>query len=265
MTNLQSTKEAVNFTITIHGFYSQDTIVNQMTFQRIFLPGGSLLDSVGKPELPYYSTLLAIPACDSIQFKIQPVDSTALSGYNIFPTPKIQYDSIIKDLVMTFFMDPDAYSQNDFSPVNTCTTGKAGALRDQLLGRLNFYPIKVNPIAQQLFIYKQTNVKITFVNPSTDINTDVGLFGNIANKTLLNYSLNSRHAKEVDNPNITGTVSWITSLTNAYTISADYVIITDPQFFYPNDTTTPLYKFAKYRSQHNNYDVAIISAQSARF
>jgi hypothetical protein len=122
ITNLQSTREALNFTVTLHGFYSQDTTVNSMTFQRIFLPNGSLLDSVGTPEIPFYTTLLAIPACDSIQFNIEPLDSTTLLGYNIFPTPEIQYDSIIKELVMKFFMDPGAYSQNDFLPVNTCIT-----------------------------------------------------------------------------------------------------------------------------------------------
>jgi hypothetical protein len=264
ITKLSSTSTELSFNVVFHGFYLADTVVNSTVFKKIFMQGCRLPDAVGKPELPYYTKLFAMPDCDSIHIDVNAEDSAIFGGYTVFPVPYSLYDSLTNGTTMVFTMDSSAYSQNFYSPVNISIANKDGSLRDQKLGRISCFPFKYNPVTGSLIAYKSIIVKIIFRNPISDVNTDVGIFGNIANKTLFNYSLNSRSAKEVDRPELPGTVTWITNLpSNAGSIVADYLIIANSEFFHPNDFTTYLGKFAKYRAEHNNYDVAIINAASA--
>ena len=262
--DIKSTMQELSFIVKFHGFFSSDTIINSQQFQRIYFPNSNNIDSIGKPELPIYSKLFAMPDCDSIKVDIEFIDSTLLDEYNIFPTPKYIYDSSENSFLPSFYIDSISYEQNSFIPFNIINIKNYGSLREQKLGIFNFYPLKYNPFTDQLIAYKQIFIKVSFINPSTQINVEVGLFGNIANKTLLNYSLNSRKANSNENPNISGQVYWITDLSNASTIPGDYLIITDEQFWDPENTEAPLYKFAHYRADHNNLDIAIIKNSDAK-
>jgi hypothetical protein len=83
ITNLNSSAKVLSFNVVLHGFYYCDTVVNSIEFKRIFMQGCTLPDSIGKPELPYYNKLFAMPVWDSISIEVKAQDSALFGGYTI--------------------------------------------------------------------------------------------------------------------------------------------------------------------------------------
>src|ERR1035437_3610995 len=215
--NIQSNSKQLSFDVNVHGIYIKDSLVKNTLFERVGLPGADPLDSIGKPEVSYYSKLLAIPQCDSMILTIVPMDSVELTNFILYPRPLFQFDSIQNLTVEVFDLDSNAYSNNSFYPNATCLVQNYTSLRDQNLGRITYYPMKYNPVTQSLIIYTTFHVNIAFINPSTDVNIDVGMFGNVASTTLLNYTLTTRHAVP-GTQNIPGSVRWKDPIGRADTI-----------------------------------------------
>ena len=86
---LRSDSLLVEFEVMVPGMY--DTQID--TFNRVEIKGHTKLDSVGFPEVPVVSFLVAIPYCDSINLTINPLDSSLFSGYNIYPAPEFVKDT----------------------------------------------------------------------------------------------------------------------------------------------------------------------------
>ncbi|MCL2289979.1 MAG: T9SS type A sorting domain-containing protein [Bacteroidetes bacterium] len=66
MNLLTSNAQTVSFEITIPGVYTKDTVVNGVTFTRLTLPGGSIANSAGSPEIPVFNYKVAVPVCTAI-------------------------------------------------------------------------------------------------------------------------------------------------------------------------------------------------------
>jgi hypothetical protein len=61
---IQSNNSFVEFEVTIPGMNSND--VN--SFQRVSIPEHTKTDSIGNPEVPIISFLIAIPECDNVNY-----------------------------------------------------------------------------------------------------------------------------------------------------------------------------------------------------
>ena len=85
---LSSTDSVVEFGVIVPGMF--ETSID--SFNRINIKEHSRLDSVGFPEIPVVSFLVAIPDCDSVNLIINPLDSSQFNGFNIYPSP----DMLIK-------------------------------------------------------------------------------------------------------------------------------------------------------------------------
>ena len=79
----------VKFNVTIPGIFK--TTID--TFNRVEIKEHSKMDSVGYPEMPVVSFLVAIPECDSVNLAIELVDSIQFSDYNIYPAPELVADT----------------------------------------------------------------------------------------------------------------------------------------------------------------------------
>jgi len=82
---LVSNDTLVKFTISIPGMF--ETVVD--TFSRVNIKEHARMDSVGLPEIPIVSFLVAIPDCDSINLQLALMDSINLTNYNIYPAPQL--------------------------------------------------------------------------------------------------------------------------------------------------------------------------------
>ncbi|MBN1199821.1 MAG: hypothetical protein JXA23_10750, partial [Bacteroidales bacterium] len=256
---ISSTNQQVRFDIMIPGMYQEDTIIDQITYQRLLIPQTGTWGVPGYPELPSLSKLIAVPECDSITISFQVLDSVVLSSYLVFPKPDIIEDTIHSGLIEVFFKNDSIYGLNATFPYFNDEIIESGYFRNQPTIRIAGYPMHFNPALQQLVVYTHIDVTLTFQNPQGVVNVDNGLFNGIAQGTLLNYALD----KNIAPPYPTAQIQWITMSdpVEADNIYADYLIITDAQFFTPQHSQA-LQEIASHRASYNGYQIAIVNVQN---
>ncbi len=79
-----SSSYLVEFELEIPGMNSRDVDI----YNRINIPEHTSMDSVGFPEVPYVSYLIAIPECDNVNFNVTVLDSVVIDSMYIYPAPE---------------------------------------------------------------------------------------------------------------------------------------------------------------------------------
>lgn len=264
---ISSDNQSVSFSAEICGMFQTDTMVNNSLFQRIIIPDGGRLNIKGHPEMPYIRQLIAIPECDSVILQVEINDSTTIEDSYIYPAPDYQEvinpDSTI-NIEEVFAFDSITYNINQFNPEVNAEIHSMGYFRDQKYAEIYLYPICFNPVSEEIKVDMNYDITLTFVNPITSENVNVGIFNNIATHTMLNYKSTGISAVINDNVNHDGTIDWIilTDPSQASTIVADYLIICAQPFFQPNNPESELLKIASHRAQYNGFDVAIVEVSN---
>lgn len=86
---VKSTDTIVEFKMDVPGMFS--TVID--TFNRVQIKDHTRMDSVGYPEMPIISYLVAIPTCDSVIMNIELSDSIKYSNMKIYPAPELAPDT----------------------------------------------------------------------------------------------------------------------------------------------------------------------------
>lgn len=79
----------VEFDLLVPGMFS--TAID--SFNRVQIKEHLKLDSVGYPEIPVVSYLVAIPECDSVNLEITLLDSIKIDDIFIYPAPELVPDT----------------------------------------------------------------------------------------------------------------------------------------------------------------------------
>ncbi|MCF8379153.1 MAG: T9SS type A sorting domain-containing protein [Bacteroidales bacterium] len=254
---LKSTDTIVEFEINVPGMFS--TAID--TFNRVLIKEHSRMDSVGYPEIPIISYLVAIPSCDSVILNIEVSDSIKYTNMNIYPAAEIVEDSTgdgVKYLREEFEYNEVAYSNNSFFPGIFAETLEKGNVRTQHCISVRIFPVQFNPALHEINAYSKIKVTLTFENPTGQVNENVGIFNEMLGNTMINYFSNGLNAS-VSCGAGDGTCHedfWITSLPNdKIDDPCDYLIITPAGFF----GNTDINSLAMHREMFNGFDVKIVS------
>ena len=198
----QSNDTIVEFHVIIPGMH--ETPID--SFNRVNIKEHVRLDSVGYPEIPVVSFLVAIPDCDSINLVINPLDSSQFNGFNIYPAPEMVPDTTPEGYVYLreeFTYDQVAYSNDNWFPGLLGNEVDHGAIRAQSVIRILIYPVQFNPVKKIIKAYSEYNISITFNNATGTINNDVGIFNEMLGNSLINYESNGLNAS------VSCQVSWV--------------------------------------------------------
>jgi len=79
-----STSFLVEFELEIPGMNSRDVD----NYNRVNIPEHAKMDSIGFPEVPYVSYLIAIPECDNVNLNVTVLDSVVIVSRYIYPAPE---------------------------------------------------------------------------------------------------------------------------------------------------------------------------------
>jgi len=104
------------------------------------------------------------------------LDSIKISDFNIYPAPELVPDTLTGGaiaLVEQFSYDSTAYNTDDIFPGTTAETIDKGAIRDQDVIRVLFYPLQFNPVEKEISAYSKARLTLTFHNASGSIEKDV--------------------------------------------------------------------------------------------
>ena len=234
------------------------------TFNRVQVTGHARMDSVGYPEIPIISYLVAIPTCDSVIMNIELFDSIKYSNVNIYSAPELIPDTTAEGniaLIEQFAYNCTVYETDAWFPGTVAETIDKGAIRAQDVIRVLFYPIQFNPVKKEIWAYSQAKVTLTFMNASGSIQKNVGIFNEVVGNTLINYNSNGLNASVSCGAGLTDTgFVYRDSLLVGQKIGnkCDYLIVTPDEFFYNED----ILNLAIHRSGFNGFDVAIITTST---
>jgi hypothetical protein len=256
----------VSFSVEVYGMYSENITEQGTTYQRINIPGSGKTVITGEPEMPIIRQLIAIPECDDVTLTIAVMGQMSMNNYYIYPVPElveVQNPNSTVYLAEQFYIDQAAYNTNQNYPPVNAEIKSFGYLRDQKYAEVYIYPVQFNPVTQQLQITTNYELTLNFINPSTAVNVNTGIFNNVATNAMLNYVSSGMTASINDRPGWTGNIEWITltDTAQACTIVADYLIITDDIFYDPTNPDAELLKIAQHRAEYNGLDIAIVKVE----
>jgi hypothetical protein len=258
---IASNDTLVKFDVIVPGMF--ETTID--TFMRVNVKEHSKMDSVGYPEMPVVSFLVAIPVCDSVNLNITLMDSVQYSDYNIYPTPELVADTLESGaiaLLEKFAYDSSAYETDAMFPGYVGEAIDKGAIRAQQVIRVVLYPIQFNPVKNLIKAYSDIQVTLTFNNTVGSINNDIGIFNEVAGNTLINYSSNGLNASISCGAGINNSGNWyfVDDVSSQKIDSAcDYVIITHDSLYFQDAGQEAIDSLAAHRAKFNGFDVAIIT------
>jgi parallel beta-helix repeat protein len=279
---ITSNNNTVSFTVQVKGMFTVDQMVDEKSYQRLSIPDGEVMSKEGLPQMPMITKLIAIPDCDNVSISIIPSNELDYTNYNIIPSPKSVKKNLPDGEFSTeeiFEEDKTIYSSSSDFPDKYGEIIETGYCRDQKVARITIYPVQFNPSGKTIKVFTDFNISLSFTNPTSAVNKELGIFRNMMHHAALNYEPNGLSASstgnEIDNiiqknslsktapaTVLAGSVTRVTNLSTlvgASAIPVDYLIITHSDLYNSSYLTT----LANWRRDHNGYDVVICQVDAA--
>jgi hypothetical protein len=161
MVNYEYTSEN-ELLVTFHLPEFSETQINteQGAFIQLEIPNAGFIGTIGTPQLPAVSKLIAVStdhcSWEVTQAQIREIRPTE----KIYPVQNPQPDNGNDDPV--FVYDPSAYQQNQQYPGRVAEITDHGNIRDIPFMKIQFCPLQYNPAQQRLTIYDTIVVKLLF-------------------------------------------------------------------------------------------------------
>ena len=255
---IYSTSSIVEFDVEITGMKSKSIDI----YDRINIPEHTKMDSVGFPEVPVVSYLIAIPECNSVDLNVTVLDSIVIDNMNIYPAPEwVEVNNgEYSYLEEQFTINSTAYNTDAYFPGYAGELVEKGAVRAQHCIRVLIYTMQFNPVLQKITAYSRINISMTFNGASGLVNEDVGIFNEVCGASMINYISNGLNASVSCGAGrtIPGSVKWLTDLDSLFMgyegVYCDYLIITN-EIFWENPYIDSL---AQKRANYNGFDVVIV-------
>jgi hypothetical protein len=171
--------------------YRIDTVLEDgITFQRIKADNCDYLVKTGFPELPIYSTMIALPNQGAAQVTILSTEQQEINSFKPYPSQsRIANDETPK----SFTMDHDFYSGSSTYPPQLIQYGKAQILRDFRVMNVSIQPFTYTAGNQTLSIQKKIILRVDFTRGSGENEMDQPItysrsFEPIYKALILNYN-----------------------------------------------------------------------------
>jgi len=186
---LTSNAQSVSFEVTIPCIYTIDTVVNNVAFTRLFLPGGAAINPSGSPELPVLKYKVAIPICSATTIDYNVLSRSTMNSCWVYPVPEIVPAKNFSGKtipVEQFTFNPSAYAQPHLSEQEAIISS-SGSFRSQLYVEIMVRPIEFCPVTRQLSVIDKMEITLTFTNPQGGLRQNLGIFNKVASSAFINY------------------------------------------------------------------------------
>ena len=173
------------------------TVLDGETFSTLTIDGYIPSTLVGSPNLPVFSRLIEVPLCDGYKVSVTDAvyDTIGPAKYWVVPTQpsRRKSDTSAAHLVIS----RDVYSQDAFIGSQEAFVEPVGIARDRKLARLQFSPVRYNPVSGQIIVCRQATVTVSYDNP--DIKATEELFNRYFSPAFKSgaNALNSLYPKSI--------------------------------------------------------------------
>ncbi len=121
-------------------------------------PEAGYLLEAGKPELPIFSTTIAIP--NGCEYDIEIVNEDTRLLKNILPYPS--KGSAIDPQLRNFTIDNNYYSSHNIYPIEAVKISEASVFRDFRIVTLTVQPLSFNPDKNELNIRTNVSIRVNY-------------------------------------------------------------------------------------------------------
>jgi len=147
--------ETIEIEFSLNGYELETVQVREETFQKIsYLNEGELLE-VGKPDLPRFSRLIAIPDEGEVSFEIISKNEEVVSDIIIYPQQEFQFENQPRNT--GFSIDEEFYESGEIFPGKLIEIGTPSIMRDHRVVRVSINPFQYDPKTKDLKIIKNVN------------------------------------------------------------------------------------------------------------
>ncbi len=210
-TNLSDAKTEITFTL---DGYEMDTIEeNGVRYQKISYWNEGEFIEVGKPDLPRFTRLVAIPNQGEVTFEIISFEEEIISDITVYPQQELQIES--QPANTGFIIDELFYSGRSVFPTNIIQIGEPAILRDHRVVNVTINAFQYDLAARELRIIK-------------NIELEVNTTGKNGSNQLMSNKLHSRTFQKLYETSI---LNYSSSLSREEYQTPSYL------FIYPNDAT----------------------------
>ena len=197
--DLNTTK--LNFQL--DGYEIETQLINGKNYQEIsYWNEGEFVD-VGKPNLPRFTRLVAIPAQGEVTFKITSQNDEVIQDITVYPRQNLSSDSKRED--NSFVIDEEFYNDEVIFPGQIVEIASPAIMRDYRIVPVTINPFQYSPLENELSIF--TNLEITIecnglggLNKKTKQNKRSKYFESMYRSTILNYNYDIRDNGEFQEP-----------------------------------------------------------------
>lgn len=135
--------------------------LNGIEFDKIVTECDGFLPVQGLPELPVFSTMIAIPYQGSVSLEVMNKTTHTLSNFSAIPA---QDYTVENPSERSFSYDADFYNSNDIYPTENESLSDPMIVRDFRVVALSFSPFTYNPATRSLEVADRIVYKLNYNN-----------------------------------------------------------------------------------------------------
>ena len=137
-------------------------------FTTVTLDGYMPSAAVGAPSLPTFSRLIEVPLCKGFEIKVTQAvyDTIQLRGARLMPTQPSRSKSDTTPARLA--IDSKIYASDAFYGQEEASVEPVGIARDRRLARLQFSPVRYNPVRGQLIVCRHAVVTVRYMGADKD-------------------------------------------------------------------------------------------------
>jgi hypothetical protein len=165
---LNSTPRQIVVELSVDDYEIETIQIDGAAFQRVHIPGLEFLEVAGAPQTPLAGAMVGIPSSEGVSIQMLDAEYETLSALRLAPAPRYLApvlalaDLSTGALQPSYAPDPAIYGQDAWYPQTPVELGMTGALRDQPVAQLQFYPVQYNPTAEEARIYRRIVAQISW-------------------------------------------------------------------------------------------------------
>ena len=174
----------------LDGYEIESIGKNGKTYQRIsYANEGEFLD-VGKPDLPCFSRLVAIPNQGEVSVEVTSFDKEVISDVTIYPRQPLKIDGELNNFPFT--IDNDFYSSTEIFPAAITEIGEPAIMRDFRVVNVTINPFQYDPQKKELSIFSNVTLQVHTlgtggVNCKLDAQPESSVFSSLYKSSIINY------------------------------------------------------------------------------
>ncbi|MCD4796609.1 MAG: DUF1573 domain-containing protein [Candidatus Cloacimonetes bacterium] len=142
----------------LNGYELNGISENNENYQKVSYPDESNFIEVGKPDLPRFTRIIAVPNQGVVSYEISFIEDEYIPNITIYPKQPLKIDG--QPNIYKFTKNEDFYSGNEIFPAQIVEITEPAILRNIRIVTVSINPFQYNPETKEIRIIKNIDIVI---------------------------------------------------------------------------------------------------------